>query len=104
MNMFIHWFAGNWRDPWVLAVIGAEVAFFVGIFFLPGRWKNAVLQLAHDQRIPRLVRGMLVFGSLPIWGPVDEIVGTIGLVIVVCTPRMRAAFRDAIKTARQVAA
>jgi hypothetical protein len=45
---------------------------------------------------------MLVFGSLPIWGPVDEIVGTLGLVIVVCTPRMRAAFRDAITTARQV--
>ncbi|SRR6266568_2126089 len=102
--MIAHWFAGNWHDPWVLATIGLEVVFFVGIFFLPQRWKNAVLQLAHDRRIPRLVRWMLVFGSLPIWGPVDEIVGGLGIVIVVCTPRMRAAFRDAIATARQVAA
>jgi hypothetical protein len=104
MNTVLHWAAGNWNDPLSLAVIAAEIAFTVGFFFLPEPWKQAAKQLAHDKRIPIVVRGMLIFGSLPIWGPVDEIVGSAGVVIMLCTPRMRAALFDAIATGRQVPA
>lgn len=95
-----HWLAGNWDDPLSLAIIALEIAFFTSLFFVPDRWKDAVKQLAHDDRIPWPIEAMLAFGSLPIIGPVDEIVGGIAILIVICTPRMRAAFSDAIATGR----
>lgn len=99
--MFIvHWIAGNWTDPWFLTVIGIEIAFAVALLFMPEAWKNAAKQLGKDKRVPAPVRLLIVFGSLPVPGPVDEICLGIGVVIMACSPHMRAAFSDALAIAK----
>lgn len=45
--------------------------------------------LAKDPNIPRWLRAMLVFGLLPIPGPVDDVVAGIAAVIIVTCYRHR---------------
>jgi hypothetical protein len=99
----INWIAENWNDPLFLVTIGAEAAFIIGAMFLPKPWKLAIRQLAHDKRVPLPVRLMVAVGSLPIPGPVDEIVLAAAAAVMLIAPSMRAAFFDAIATGRQVA-
>jgi hypothetical protein len=56
---------------------------------------RAVKILARDRRIPRPLRWLVVFGLLPIPGPLDEgvLLSVAGLLAVFYPDRMRAAWR-----------
>jgi hypothetical protein len=58
---------------------------------------SAVRLLATDRRIPRPLRGLVIFGALPIPGPIDEAVLLIAAVplLLFYRPLIRDAWRRA---------
>ena len=58
---------------------------------------RAVSLLARDGAIPRPLRGLVVFGLLPLPGPLDEAAALLaaGLLALFYRERMRAAWRRA---------
>lgn len=47
------------------------------------RWIRLAKALAREKRLPRVLRWLLIFGLLPIPGPVDEIAALLALTVVV---------------------
>lgn len=56
-------------------------------------------RLARDPAIPRWVRGMLVFGLLPIPGPVDDVAVVVAAVVILTLYRHRIAHHYAYEAA-----
>jgi len=48
---------------------------------------RALRRLATDDRLPRPVRWLLVFGLLPIPGPVDEVALVLAALLLLCYRR-----------------
>ena len=48
---------------------------------------RALRRLATDQRLPRPVRWLLIFGLLPIPGPVDEVALGLAALLLLCYRR-----------------
>lgn len=68
-----------------------------------GRAIRAVSLLARDGRIPRPLRGLVIFGLLPVPGPLDEAVLLVaaGLLLLFYPHRMREAWAAAEGTTRR---
>ncbi|MHB8394949.1 MAG: hypothetical protein ACYDC5_10695 [Candidatus Dormibacteria bacterium] len=49
---------------------------------------RALRRLATDERLPRPVRWLLVFGLLPIPGPVDEVALGLAALLLLCYRRL----------------
>ncbi|MBV9292902.1 MAG: hypothetical protein JO222_10680 [Frankiales bacterium] len=61
------------------------------------KWVRIGKAVARDKRIPRPVRWLLVFGALPIPGPLDEaaVLIALGLIAVFWRPVLREVLADA---------